>query len=221
MISGRCVASSKFVCLHHRPWSPRCQPWSPQPALRDDEWQVRLGEADGEEERPAGGQGLQPEHRLVGKRRVGEGGIRLVRPAPRVQQRLSTLAAAIAEGHAGRRLRSIGLQPLANAFGAPARHRPRGRIVMVAMADVEDLTQRLGVVAGRHEGLRQGGHRRAGRAVAEEGAHVVDTQGLRPAPGEEGVARRRAHRLLGIGVGEGRAAGGERVDCRCLGAANE
>ena len=105
-------------------------------------------------------------------------------------------------------------QRVGDDLGLPVRHAPRGGVLVVAVADVKDLAQRLGAVAVLLEVLRQ--RHRVRRGLAEVRAEIVDAERVRPQAGEQRVARRRADRLVAVGAFEQHAARREPVDVRRL-----
>ncbi len=116
------------------------------------------------------------------------------------QLRATVLREHVAAGRAG--------------LGPPVRHAPRGRVLVVAVADVQDLAHRLGAVAVLLEVLGHGD--RVGHGLAEVGGQVVDADGLRAQAGHQRVARRRADGLVAERPLEQHAARGQPVDVRRL-----
>jgi hypothetical protein len=94
-------------------------------------------------------------------------------------------------------------------LGLPVRHTPRSGVLAVAMADVEELAQRLGVPAILLEVLRQGHGVRPG--LAEVRAEVVNSESLGAEAGEQRITRGGAHSLVAVGQVEPHAARGEAV----------
>jgi len=141
---------------------------------------VRPDEADGDEEGLVGfcRRRLKPARRLAGKQAVGvKGVVDLGEFRGRAARTVATLA------QVGRAFR----QRVGRRLGIPVRHAPRGGVLDVAMAAMEDLAHGLGAIALRHEVL---GHRhRVGDGLAEVRAQFVDAQGLRPQAGHQGIAR--------------------------------
>ena len=95
---------------------------------------------------------------------------------------------------------------------AEMRDGPRGDIFEVAVADVEELAHRCGVVTGGAEILRQ--RDGVGARGAEVGGKIVDTERLRAKAREEGVARGRADCLIAVSAVEAQRARGETVNVR-------
>jgi hypothetical protein len=55
-------------------------------------------------------------------------------------------------------------QHVGDGLGLPMRHAPGGFVLVIAVADVKDLAQRLGAIAVRHEMLRNRHRLRRGGA---------------------------------------------------------
>ena len=68
----------------------------------------------------------------------------------------------------------------------PERHGPGGGIVVIAMTNVEDFSERFSAIAVLLEILRQG--YRARRGLAKVGAEIVNAERRRTRAGEQRVA---------------------------------
>ena len=101
-------------------------------------------------------------------------------------------------------------QSVVDRFRRPVGHAPRGGILAVAMAHVQDFSHAFRLPALLLEVLGQGDG--VGGRFAEIGAQIVNTKGGGPDPGHEGIPGRGADRLVAVGPVKNHAPGGQAVD---------
>ena len=179
---------------------------------------MRLEETDGEEERLARFRlrRLQAMNRFLRNLPIG---ISVVRHIGRFVRSATRQAPGVLIGEerflTGESLvgPALGFH-VGDRFLLKVRHTPRRRVFAVAVADVKNLSQRLGAVAVLLEILRQ--RHRVRRGLAEVRPEIVNAQRGRPHAGEQRIARRRAHGLIAIRALEHHAASREPVDIRRL-----
>ena len=182
---------------------------------------MRLDEAQRQKERTVGRslRPAQPMDRLLSQssvriRIVWHVG-RLVRRAAREQPRLGERYVAEERLFAGQVVRRAARgKRVGDHVGRPVRHTPGCGILVVAVADVEDLAERFRAISLPHGPLRQ--RHSLGRRAPEVRAEIVDARRSRPQSRQERVARRRADRLIRVGAFEHHTVPGQPIDMRRL-----
>ena len=177
-----------------------------------DEWQVGLEESNGHEKRlVVAGSGFQATHGFSRDDAIAVGFVGNIGTFP--GRASGWLALGILR--AGQRL--IGSQRVAFGPWLEVWNVPGSSVFAVAMAHMHDLAHGLGAIAMPVEILGHGDRFRTGSP--EICAQIIDAQRLWAQTGHQGIARRRADRLVAIGAIKPYTAGRDGVDVRGFGVA--